>query len=78
MSINHNAHEHTTEIHRLGKEEVLPALRELLSRHPAAASSSPVKLAGLLRILCYLPRRPGPLEVAAALEALEVDGEVAA
>ena len=31
-------------------DEVLPALRDLLSHHPAAASSSPVKLAGLLRV----------------------------
>jgi len=65
-------------VYENGGPAVLPALRELLSHHPAAASSSPAKLAGLLRILSYLPRRPAVFEVAAALEALALDGEVAA
>ncbi len=59
-------------------DEVLPALRDLLSHHPAAASSSPEKLARRLYVLRYLPFRPEVCEVAAALEALCIEGEILA
>jgi hypothetical protein len=59
-------------------EDVLPALRELLSQHPAVTHKSPETLARLLRRLAYLPYQPETFEVEAALEALRVDGEVAA
>jgi hypothetical protein len=57
---------------------VLPALRELLDQHPEAHSSAPEKLAGLLWMLRYLPYRPDVFAVEAALEALILDGDVAA
>jgi hypothetical protein len=57
---------------------VLPALRELLTQHPETNSSNPEKLAGLLRMLRYLPYRPHVFAVEAALEVLPLDGEVAA
>lgn len=58
--------------------EILPALRELFSQHPAAAGSSPEILTRMLHVLCYLNHRPGAFEVEAALEALRVEGELAA
>lgn len=57
---------------------VLPALRELFSHHPAATRSGPEALAGLLVMLQLLPHRPEVFEVEAALEALQVEGELAA
>jgi hypothetical protein len=57
-------------------EEVLPAVRELISWHPTAAYKSPNTLARLLWILRYLPYRPEIFKVETALEALRVEGEV--
>lgn len=59
-------------------DEVLPALRELFSQHPAAVSSGPEALARMVYVLRFLPYRPGVCEVEAALEALTLEGEVAA
>ena len=58
--------------------DVLPALRELLSQHTEAAKSGPETLGRLLYVLCFLPRRPEICEVGATLEALLVEGEVLA
>jgi len=58
--------------------EVLPALRELFSRHPGASRCGPEMLARMLHALRFLPARPEAWEVAAALEALEIGDEVAA
>lgn len=55
---------------------VLPALRELLSRHSNLADSGPEGLQLALR--GYLPGRPDIYEVEAALEALCVEGQVVA
>jgi hypothetical protein len=59
-------------------EDVLPALRELLSQHPAVTHKSPDTSARLLWFMRYLPHRPETFEVEAALEALRVEGEIAA
>lgn len=59
-------------------DEVLPALRELFSQHPAAVSSGPEALVRLLYVLGFLSFRPGVCEVEAALEALTLEGEIAA
>lgn len=59
-------------------DEVLPALRELFSQHPAAASSGPEALVRMVYVLQFLPYRPGVYEVEAALEALTLEGETAA
>lgn len=57
-------------------DEGLPAVRELLSRHPTAMSNGPKKLPDAL-----CPLSPtlsaGVFEVEAALEALVVVGEIA-
>ena len=58
--------------------DILPALRGLLSQHPAMAQSGSEALARALYVLRFLPHRPRPFEVEAALEALVLDGEVAA
>ena len=60
------------------REDVLPALRELLSQHPAVTYKSPDTLARLLWMLRYLPYRPETFEVEAALEALRIEGVIAA
>jgi hypothetical protein len=60
------------------RDDVLPALRDLLSQHPATMRSAADTLARLLWILRYLPYRPETFEVEAALEALRIEGEVAA
>jgi len=57
---------------------VLPALRELFSRYPAMMQNGPETLSRALFVLRYVPYRPKPFEVEAALEALVLDGEVAA
>lgn len=54
----------------------MPALRELLARHPGLADSGPEELQAHLRR--YLPLRPELFEVEAAMEALCVDGRVVA
>ncbi len=59
-------------------QEVLVALRELFSTHPEAMRCGPETLAGLLRLCGLLSHRPPTFAVEAALEALEVEGEVAA
>ncbi len=58
--------------------DLLSALRELFSQHPAAVSCGPETLARMLYVLCYLNRRPAAFEVEAALEALQVEGGLAA
>jgi hypothetical protein len=60
------------------REDVLPALRELLSRYPAATYKSSDTLARLLWMLRYLPYQPETFEVEAALEALRIEGGIAA
>ena len=60
---------------------LLPAVRELFGQHPRAARLSPEQVAGLLRILCYVPDDEGPpepFEVACALEVLDVERGLAA
>jgi len=57
-------------------EDVLPAVRELISEHAAAAYKSSETLARLLWVLRYLSYRPEVFEVEVALEALRVEGEV--
>jgi hypothetical protein len=56
--------------------EVLPALRELFSQHPAMKRSGADTLSRALCMLCFLPSRPGVFEVEAALEVLCVEGEL--
>lgn len=68
----------TTSIQDSRNDEVLPAVRELLSHHPAAQSCGAEALARMLHVLRFLPYRPAPCEVGAALEALLVEGELAA
>ena len=59
--------------------DVLPALRELLSQHPEADTSGLETLSRLLYVLRFLPYQPEIHEVEAALEALRLaSGEVAA
>jgi hypothetical protein len=55
---------------------VLLALRELFSQHPVMTQSGCEALGRALYMLRFLPRRPEPFEVEAALEALMVEGEV--
>lgn len=59
-------------------DEVLPALRELCSQHPGAVTTSPDKLARMLYVLRYLSYRCEAFEVEVGLEALRVEGEIAA
>jgi hypothetical protein len=56
--------------------EVLPVLRELFSQHPALTRSGAETLSRALFMLRFLPYRPDVSAVEAALEALEVEGEV--
>jgi len=58
--------------------DVLPVLRELFSKHPEAAKSGPETLSRLLYVLRFLPCKPETHEVEAALEALALEGEIAA
>ena len=58
------------------REDVLPALRELLSQHPAVTNKSPDTSARLLWVLRYLPYQPETFEVEATLAALRIEGEV--
>jgi hypothetical protein len=55
------------------RDDVLTALRELFSQHPAAAFKAPDTLARLLWMLRYLPYRPLTFAIEAALEVLEVE-----
>jgi len=55
------------------REDVVPALRELFSQHPATAYRSPDTLARLLWMLRYLSYRPSSFEVEVALEVLDVE-----
>jgi hypothetical protein len=55
---------------------VTPALRELFSQHPVMVYSGPETLGRTLHMLHFLPCRPETSEVEAALEALQVEGEV--
>jgi hypothetical protein len=55
---------------------VLPALRELFSQHPAITQSEPETLSRALCVFRYLPHDPEPFAVEAALEALRVEGMV--
>lgn len=57
---------------------VLVALRELFSQHPGTMRSGPEFLSRLLYVLRFLPYRPDVFEVEAALEALQIEGELAA
>jgi hypothetical protein len=57
---------------------VLPALRDLFSQHPAMMHSGSETLGRALYMLRFLPYRPEVFEVEAALEALRVEGEVLA
>lgn len=56
--------------------EILPALRELLSRYPDLAYSTPEELQ--LRLHNYLSWRPEVCEIEVAMEALRVEGQVLA
>jgi hypothetical protein len=58
--------------------DVLPALRELFSQHPAMKQAGCEDLSGALFVLRIVDRRPTPFEVEATLEALIVEGEVLA
>lgn len=58
--------------------DVLPTLRELFSQHPEAATSSLETLSRLLYVLRFLPYQPEIREVEAALEALVLEGGIAA
>lgn len=59
-------------------DEVLPALREHFSHHPVAVTASPDKLARMLCVLRFLSCQPDVCEVEEALEALQIEGELAA
>jgi hypothetical protein len=56
--------------------DLLPALRELFSQHPAMIQSGCDTLSRGLFVLRYLPSRPETFQVEAALEALLVEGEI--
>jgi hypothetical protein len=57
---------------------VLPALREYLGMHPQDATNEAADIAWALYNLNFLARHPSVSEVEAALEALQVEGEVLA
>jgi hypothetical protein len=59
-------------------EEILPALRDLLSQCSAAAQEGPEALSEMLYTGGYLPFRPASADVEAAREALFVEGRVLA
>jgi hypothetical protein len=58
--------------------EVLPALRELLSQHPGMTQSGLESLSRALYVFRLLPYCPNTSEVEAALDALRVEGKIAA
>jgi hypothetical protein len=58
--------------------DVLPAVRELLSLLPSRNGLGAGDLANELRARGYVGYRPREIAVEAALEALEVEGEVLA
>ena len=58
--------------------DVLPTIRDLFSQHPEAANSGPETLSRLLYVLRFLPYQLEFYEVEAALEALLLEGEIAA
>lgn len=64
--------------HSPDETEIVVVVRDLLSLHPEAVGCGPETLAGLMWMLRLLPRRPSEFEVGAALEALMLEGEVAA
>ena len=53
--------------------ELLPAVRELLSRYPRAAAFSPERAAHGLKMLGYVEELPNAHEVGYALEALDAE-----
>ena len=57
---------------------MLPALRELLSQHPGMIQSGLESLSRTLYMFRFLPYCPNTSEVEAALEALRVEGKIAA
>jgi len=57
---------------------VLPALRELLSQHPGMTQSGLESLSRALYVFRLLPYCPNTSEVEAALDALRVEGKIAA
>lgn len=59
-------------------DELVPALRGLFSAAPSAMKSGPETLAKMLLVFGFLPYRPHVFAVEAAVEALLLDGEVAA
>lgn len=58
--------------------DVLPAVRELISSSPETSYCRAETIAGLLYAKRFLSYRPATFEVEAALEALRLEGEVAA
>jgi hypothetical protein len=58
--------------------DVLPMLRDLFSRHPEYRHHQPWELQWLLFVLGYSEQLEDENEIAAALEALRVEGEVLA
>ena len=54
---------------------LVPAVRELFGQHPRTAHLSPEQVAALLWIRCYVTEDEPPaiFEVAAALEALDIE-----
>jgi hypothetical protein len=58
--------------------DVLPALRELFSQYPAMTQSAPETLSRALSVFGFLPYQPETFEVEAALEALRIEGGIAA
>jgi hypothetical protein len=58
------------------ERDVLPVLREFLSQNPGMTQIGYDALSRSLFVLRFLPYRPAPFAVEAALEALMVEGEV--
>lgn len=69
---------YTTRHKTASAEKVLPAIRELFSRRPTAVGHGPETIGRMLCVRNFLPYRPDTCEVEAALEALVLEGEVAA
>lgn len=64
--------------HSPDETEIVVALRDLFSAYPGAMSCGLDTMAGLLWALGYASRRPSEFEAAVALEALTLEGEIAA